>query len=101
MRTTRAGLRAIALEYGDRPAPVVVAKAEEAAGRLLIEEARRLGIHVARDPALAAALSRLRTGDEIPEELYVMVAVVLSWAYWLEGLRPGETRRRGSDQASL
>jgi flagellar biosynthesis protein len=40
-------------------------------------------------------LSQLEVGEEIPEELFVSVAVVLSWVYWLKGLTPedGPLRR--------
>jgi flagellar biosynthesis protein len=33
-------------------------------------------------------LMQLPLNEEIPESLYVAVAVVLSWAYWLTGRRP-------------
>jgi len=32
----------------------------------------------------------LNVDEEIPQELYTVVAVVLSWVYWLKGLRPGD-----------
>jgi len=37
-------------------------------------------------------LSRLDLEQEIPRELYVAVAVVLSWAYWLQGMKPGDEK---------
>ena len=40
-----------------------------------------------RDP-LAAALAQLRLDEEIPDELFTAVAIVLAWAYWLQGLEP-------------
>jgi flagellar biosynthesis protein len=33
-------------------------------------------------------LSQLKLDDEIPENLYVAVAVILSWVYWLKGMEP-------------
>jgi flagellar biosynthesis protein len=48
---------------------------------------------VAQDPALLALLSRLEIDQDIPPELYTAVAVVLSWAYWLKGMRPGDEKR--------
>ena len=30
--------------------------------------------------------------QEIPQELYTAVAVVLSWVYWLRGMRPGDEK---------
>jgi len=33
-------------------------------------------------------LGTLELNTEIPENLYVAVAVILSWAYWLKGMEP-------------
>jgi len=85
--------RAVALEYGGRRAPVVTAKGDAQLAERILEAARRNGVHVTRDPQLLALLARLEVGEEIPPELYTAVAVVLSWVYWLEGLRPGDERR--------
>jgi len=41
---------------------------------------------------LLALLSRLDVDEEIPQELYTAVAVVLSWVYWLRGMRPGDEK---------
>jgi hypothetical protein len=30
--------------------------------------------------------------EEIPTELYTTVAVILSWVYWLKGMRPGDEK---------
>jgi flagellar biosynthesis protein len=48
---------------------------------------------VAQDPQLLALLSQLELDQEIPESLYVAVAVILSWAYWLRGMEPGDEQR--------
>jgi flagellar biosynthesis protein len=37
-----------------------------------------------------ALLSQLELNQEIPENLYVAVAVILSWVYWLKGMEPGD-----------
>jgi Uncharacterized homolog of the cytoplasmic domain of flagellar protein FhlB len=54
----------------------------------IIAEARAQGVFVTQDTALASALAQLRLDEEIPEELFTAVAIVLSWAYWLRGLEP-------------
>jgi flagellar biosynthesis protein len=56
----------------------------------IINEAERQGIHIAEDPTLVALLSELELDQEIPENLYVAVSVILSWVYWLKGIRPNE-----------
>jgi len=92
-RRLRAGLEAVALEYGQNSAPVVVAKASDELAERLIAEAERQGVYVTRDPQLLALLSELEIDQEIPERLYTAVAIILSWAYWLRGLRPGDEKR--------
>jgi flagellar biosynthesis protein len=54
----------------------------------IIAEAKKQGIHITEDPQLVALLSTLDLNAEIPENLYVAVAVILSWAYWLKGMEP-------------
>lgn len=83
---------AVALEYGRRDAPVVTAKGSDELADAIIAEARRQGVYIAEDRELVAALSRLDLEQEIPRDLYVAVAVVLSWAYWLRGMKPGDEK---------
>jgi flagellar biosynthesis protein len=92
-RRLREGLEAVALEYGQNSAPVVVAKASDELAERLIAEAERQGVYVTRDPQLLALLSELEIDQEIPERLYTAVAIILSWAYWLRGLQPGDEKR--------
>ncbi|MDG1165535.1 MAG: EscU/YscU/HrcU family type III secretion system export apparatus switch protein [Porticoccaceae bacterium] len=80
--------KAIALEYGHNPAPILTAKGEGEWAEAIIDEAKKQGIHIAEDPQLVALLSQLELKEEIPENLYVAVAVVLSWVYWLKGIEP-------------
>ncbi len=84
---------AVALAYGRRDAPVVTAKGSGELAEAIIAEARKQGVHVAEDRELVAALSRLDLEQEIPRDLYVAVAVVLSWAYWLRGMKPGDEKK--------
>ena len=90
---------AIALEYGRRDVPVVVAKGSDEIAERILEEARRHGIFVAEDPQLLATLSRLELDDQIPVECYAAVAVVLAWAFRLRGITPdhlGGVNRSGN-----
>ena len=82
------GRKAIALEYGKNPVPVLTAIGEDVMAEAIIAEAKKQGIHITEDPQLVALLSTLELNDEIPENLYVAVAVILSWAYWLKGMEP-------------
>lgn len=88
--------QAVALEYGAHEVPVVTAKGDDELAVRIIDEALRQGIYVTQDPQLLALLSRLNVDDEIPRELYTAVAVILSWVYWLQGMRPGDEKARAS-----
>ena len=96
MRNPRQMLEAVALEYGRFKTPRVTARGRDEVAMHLIEAARRQGVYVAEDPQLLALLSRLEVGEEIPPELYTAVAVILSWVYWLKGMRPGDEKNQTS-----
>jgi flagellar biosynthesis protein FlhB len=67
-------------------APRVIAKGAGAAARRIRSEARRAGVPIVRDVALARALHRLaEVGDEIPEVLYDAAAAVLAHLYGAPG----------------
>ena len=84
--------QAIALEYGQHLTPVVTAKGDEEIALAMIEQAQANGVYITQDPQLLALLSRLNVDDEIPPELYAAVSVILSWVYWLKGMRPGDEK---------
>jgi len=94
-------LEAIALEYGRNKSPRVTAKGQNELARRILEEAQKQGVYVAEDPQLLALLSRLDIGEEIPQDMNTAVAVILSWVYWLKGMRPGDEKKPEASQASL
>ena len=88
--------KAVALLYDQVRAPMLVAKGQGAFAKEIIEVAKAAGVHLADDPVLAETLSYLQLQQEIPEEVFVAVATVLSWAYWLKGQTPQVlTERQG------
>jgi len=81
---------AIALEYSGHGAPRVTAKGRGTLAEAILEIAAAHGVPVHEDPELLEALARIDLGEEIPHELYVAIAEVLAFAYWLSGKhRPG------------
>jgi flagellar biosynthesis protein len=76
---------AVALHYDKQGAPRVVAKGRGPIGDKIIEVARANGVPIQENPALAAALSDIDLGDEIPVELYRAVAEVLNFILRLSG----------------
>lgn len=87
MKTPR-DLKAVAVEYGNKSAPSVVAKASGPEAQQMIEHALDQEKPVIHDPGLIEAIDGLELNEEIPEELYFSVAVVLSWVFWLRGETP-------------
>ena len=86
-------MQAVALEYGRNKAPVLTAKGDDELARRIVAEAKKQGVYVAEDPQLLALLSRVDLDAEIPPEMYTAVAVILSWVYWLKGMRPGDEKK--------
>jgi len=84
--------QAVALEYGRNKTPVVTAKGDDELARRIVAESKRQGVYVTEDPRLLAMLSRLDVGQEIPEDMFTAVAVILAWVYWLKGMQPGDER---------
>ncbi|MDQ0355605.1 flagellar biosynthesis protein [Rhodoplanes tepidamans] len=79
---------AIALQYEAPGAPRVVAKGRGAIGEKIVALAKEHGVPIEENAGLAAALSDVELGDEIPEELYRAVAEVLSFILRLSGKLP-------------
>jgi flagellar biosynthesis protein len=88
MKKTTPSPKAVALHYDELSAPRVIAKGVDEHAMLIKEAAELLGKPQIENDALAQSLLNLELDETIPEELYICVAVVLSWAYWLEGRRP-------------
>lgn len=74
---------ATALQYepGMGGAPRVVASGQRKVAEQIIAEAKKHNISIYEDSALTAALSNVNLGEEIPVELYRVVAEVLAYIY--------------------
>lgn len=69
--------RAVALRYREEDrAPVVVAKGRCELAYRMLHEAKRSAIPVVAEPELVLLLEQLKTGTEIPDNLYRAVADV-------------------------
>jgi flagellar biosynthesis protein len=84
--------KAVALKYkpGQENTPKVTAKGIGSVAEKIIDIARKQGIPVKDDPDLVEVLSRLDLDEEIPPELYVIVAELLAFVYSLN-------RKKGSN----
>ena len=81
-------LRAIALQYDGENAPTVTASGEGVIAEEIIRIAREHGVPLREDAMLAAFLSELDLGDEIPPLLYRVIAEVIAYAYLVSGKVP-------------
>ncbi|AWB44277.1 FhlB domain-containing protein [Paenibacillus sp. CAA11] len=75
--------RAVALKYepSQHEAPVIAAKGRGHLAEQILAKAEEHGIPVQEDPALVEVLSKLDLDQQIPPELYTLVAEILSFIY--------------------
>ena len=76
-------LTATALQYDPEKdsAPRVIAAGQRKIAEQILSEARKHNIPIHEDPMLTAALAGVNLGQEIPSELYSVVAEVLAYIY--------------------
>ncbi len=82
--------KAVALKYtpGESEAPIVVAKGSGRIADSILEKAKDHGVPVQEDAALVEVLSKLDLDEQIPAELYQLVAEVLTYIYQMDRLAP-------------
>jgi flagellar biosynthesis protein len=76
--------QAVALKYTpgqQNQAPVMVAKGKGRIAEEILKKAKEHDIPVQEDASLVEVLSKLEIDQEIPPELYQLVAEVLSFVY--------------------
>lgn len=73
----RAQAAALKYDQGQDNAPAIVGLGEGYVARRMLDTARQEGIPVVEDESLAQVLNRFSVGDEIPEELYEVIAQIL------------------------
>ena len=78
----------VALKYDQQSAPKVTAKAYGSLAEELLEIAKENNVMIHQDPALSQFLQRLDMGQEIPKELYLIIAELIAFAFVLQGKFP-------------
>ncbi|MGO0061751.1 EscU/YscU/HrcU family type III secretion system export apparatus switch protein [Brevibacillus fluminis] len=78
--------QAVALRYqaGVTDAPVVVAKGKGYIADNILKQAKEHSIPVQEDPSLVEVLGKLDLNQQIPPELYQVVAGILAFVYRLD-----------------
>jgi len=76
-------LKAAALKYerGKMDAPQVVAVGRGVVAEKILELAKKHDVPIVKDEALVSMLVKLNPGEEIPPELYRLVAKILACVY--------------------
>jgi flagellar biosynthesis protein len=85
--------KAVALKYvpGESEAPVVVAKGRGKVAEAILDKAKENGVPVQEDAALVEVLSKLDLDEQIPTELYQLVAEVLTYVYRADRFASGRS----------
>jgi flagellar biosynthesis protein len=78
--------QAVALRYqaGSMEAPTVIAKGKGYVAENILKAAKENRIPVQQDPSLVEVLGKLDLGQQIPPELYQVVAEILAFVYRLD-----------------
>tara|TARA_X000000950_G_scaffold167430_1_gene204486 strand:- start:851 stop:1123 length:273 start_codon:yes stop_codon:yes gene_type:complete len=82
--------KSVAIKYGDLQTPRVVSKARGEYSSVLREMAKELNIPILREPHLVQLLDEVGIDEEVPENLFELVAIILAWAHWLRDKKPAE-----------
>ena len=79
---------ATALQYDGKQAPTITAKGHGELAEDIIALAKAHGVLVHQDDELSKLLSQLQLGEQIPAQLYVVIAELIAFSYVLQGKFP-------------
>ena len=83
---------AVALHYDEEHAPTVTAKGYGDIADEIIRIAMEHQVPLQENKELVRLLATLELGDEIPEVLYLAIAEIIAFAYFLKGKVPKSYR---------
>ncbi len=81
---------AVALKYDGEQAPRVTAKGAGLTAERIVELAIEHNIPMQENALMAQTLSQLELNEEIPPALYLAVAEIIAFAYYISGKMPGK-----------
>lgn len=84
------GKKAVALHYDGTNAPTISATGEQDVAARIIAIAREYGVPLYENPELVGVLAKLELGDSIPEALYLAIAEIIAFAYYIQGKQPDQ-----------
>jgi len=80
--------QAVALFYDGENTPTVSASGEYDIAKQIIAIAREHGVPLYENPQLVDVLAQLELGESIPEALYLAIAEIIAFAYYIQGKKP-------------
>lgn len=83
-------LKAIALHYDGKSAPRVTAQGDGYIAEQMIKLAQKHGVPLQKDEELTTLLAEVGLNKEIPPKLYIAVAQLLSFLYYLNEKTPSD-----------
>ena len=92
---------AVGISYDEetKATPTISSKGEGAMADAIVAMARDLGIYVHQDEQLLNELKCLKEGEEIPRELFEVIAQILAFSYILQGKTPSVWTRNDGTRA--
>ena len=72
----------------EKKSPFVSALGYESRAQAIIDMAKELGVYVHKDPVLLNELKALKEGEQVPEQLFQIIAEILAFSYLLQGKTP-------------
>ncbi|MBU1307977.1 MAG: EscU/YscU/HrcU family type III secretion system export apparatus switch protein [Gammaproteobacteria bacterium] len=79
---------ATALQYEGKNAPTVTAKGHGELADEIVALAKEHGVLIHQDEELSKLLSQLQLGEQIPQQLYIVIAELIAFSYVLQGKFP-------------
>lgn len=71
-----------------RKVSFVSALGYESRAQAIIDMAKELGVYIHKDPVLLNELKALKEGEQVPEQLFQIIAEILAFSYLLQGKTP-------------
>lgn len=97
--TDKPARRAIALSYDGVNAPNLTAKGDDELAEAILAIAREHAVPIYENADLVRLLAQLELGDAIPEALYLTIAEIIAFAWYLRGKAPAGFGEGGRDAA--
>lgn len=80
---------AVAISYNEeKKSPFVSALGYESRAQAIIDMAKELGVYIHKDPVLLNELKALKEGEQVPDQLFQIIAEILAFSYLLQGKTP-------------